>query len=75
MLFCLFAGERDASRKKTDVLDNGRGAWAAFVGTWTTGVAFTTSTIFYQAARFELHPLQSSLWIGGLVLFGALVVV
>ena len=42
-------------------------AWAAFVATWTTGVAFTTSTIFYQTARFGEHPYSSSAWIVGLL--------
>jgi ferrous iron transport protein B len=51
------------------------GAWAGFVGAWTTGVAFTASTIFYQAARFDAHPVQSSFWIGGLILFAATVVI
>lgn len=40
------------------------GRWAAFAGTWTFGLAYGTATIFYQAATFSAHPLQSSLWIG-----------
>ena len=43
-------------------------AWASFVATWTTGVAFTTSTIFYQTARFSEHPYSSAAWIIGLLL-------
>ncbi|MGQ9659401.1 MAG: Fe(2+) transporter permease subunit FeoB [Thermochromatium sp.] len=39
--------------------------WAAFVGTWTTGIAFLTATIFYQTATFERDPLMAGLWIGG----------
>ena len=50
------------------------GTWAMFVAAWTTGVAFTTSTIFYQAARFSEHPASSATWIGGLLLVTALVV-
>ena len=51
------------------------GAWAGFVGAWTTGVAFTVSTIFYQTARFDAHPVQSATWIGGLLLFAAAVII
>ncbi|HEB95223.1 MAG TPA: Fe(2+) transporter permease subunit FeoB [Sedimenticola thiotaurini] len=50
------------------------GPWAAFVASWTTGVAYTTSTIFYQAATFGQHPASSAAWILGLLLFiGAVV--
>ncbi|WP_428609974.1 Fe(2+) transporter permease subunit FeoB [Sedimenticola sp.] len=45
------------------------GAWAGFVAIWTTGVAYTTSTIFYQAATFERHLVSSAAWIIGLSLF------
>jgi ferrous iron transport protein B len=51
------------------------GAWAMFVAAWTTGVAFTTSTIFYQVARFTQHPFSSSAWIIGLLLVTATVVI
>ena len=51
------------------------GAWAMFVAAWTTGVAFTTSTIFYQAARFTQHPASSSAWIIGLLLVTTLTVI
>jgi ferrous iron transport protein B len=43
-------------------------AWAAFVAIWTTGVAYTTGTLFYQVATFNQHPGSSSAWIIGLVL-------
>ena len=46
-----------------------------FVAAWTTGVAFTTSTIFYQAARFTQHPASSSAWIIGLLLVMTLTVI
>jgi ferrous iron transport protein B len=39
--------------------------WAIFVGCWTTGIAFLTATIFYQAAIFERDPVGASWWIGG----------
>jgi ferrous iron transport protein B len=47
------------------------GRWAAFVAAWTTGVAYTTATIFYQAATFSRHPSSSLLWIA---LLGALII-
>ncbi|MCW8907562.1 MAG: Fe(2+) transporter permease subunit FeoB, partial [Sedimenticola sp.] len=50
------------------------GAWAAFVACWTTGVAFTGSTLFYQAATFSRHPLSSGAWIAGLSLLLTLVI-
>lgn len=50
------------------------GSWAAFVASWTTGVAFATSTIFYQSATFSRHPASSSAWIVGLLALVALVV-
>jgi ferrous iron transport protein B len=50
------------------------GAWAAFVASWTTGVAYTTSVGFYQLATFNQHPGSSTAWIIGLALFLAAVV-
>lgn len=45
--------------------------WAGFVALWTTGVAYLTATLFYQAATFARDPLSAGLWIaGGLLLFG-----
>jgi ferrous iron transport protein B len=49
--------------------------WAGFVIAWTTGIAYTTATLFYQGATFAQHPLESGLWfalLGGL-LVGAVV--
>ncbi|WP_462321118.1 Fe(2+) transporter permease subunit FeoB [Halochromatium sp.] len=42
--------------------------WAAFVATWTTGIAFVTATLFYQSATFARHPVTSGIWIGALLL-------
>ncbi|WP_260294349.1 Fe(2+) transporter permease subunit FeoB [Sedimenticola hydrogenitrophicus] len=50
------------------------GAWAGFVAIWTTGVAYTTSTIFYQAATLDRHLGSSAAWIIGLSLFIAAVI-
>ncbi|MBU0499850.1 MAG: Fe(2+) transporter permease subunit FeoB [Gammaproteobacteria bacterium] len=40
--------------------------WAMFVALWTTGVAYTCATLFYQIATFEQHPGSSIGWIVGL---------
>ncbi len=47
--------------------------WAGFVAAWTTGIAFATATLFYQAATFDRHPLASGLWMVGLGLTLAMV--
>jgi ferrous iron transport protein B len=39
------------------------GYWAMFVAAWTTGVAYTSATLFYQVATFEQHPGGSIGWI------------
>jgi ferrous iron transport protein B len=49
--------------------------WAAFVATWTTGIAYLTATIFYQAATWSQHPSASLTWIGGLLLVFAATVI
>jgi len=49
-------------------------AWAAFVAAWSTGVAYVTASLFYQAATFERHPVSSAAWIIGLSLALLLVV-
>lgn len=50
------------------------GAWATFVAFWTTGVAYTISTIFYQAATFSRHPQSSASWIIGLSILTIIVI-
>lgn len=49
--------------------------WAAFVAVWTTGVAYTSATLFYQFATFDRHPTVSTLWIValGLILAASIV--
>ncbi|MCP9928873.1 Fe(2+) transporter permease subunit FeoB [Cyanobium sp. CH-040] len=37
--------------------------WTAFVGCWTTGLAYAASTLVYQAGTFASHPRQSLAWI------------
>lgn len=41
-------------------------AWAVFVASWTTGIAYFTATVFYQAATYAAHPQSSLAWIVGL---------
>ena len=50
------------------------GAWATFVAAWTTGVAYTSATLFYQIATFERHPTSSLAWVIalGLILVAAI---
>jgi ferrous iron transport protein B len=49
-------------------------AWAAFVASWTTLVAYITAASFYQIARFDLHPISSGAWLAGMWGLFALVV-
>ncbi len=51
------------------------GAWAGFVAAWTTGVAYTISTLFYQTATFSRHPQSSTGWIIGLGILTAIVII
>jgi len=37
--------------------------WTLFVVLWSTGLAFMSATIFYQAATFARHPGSSLIWI------------
>ena len=50
------------------------GAWATFVACWTTGVAYTISTLFYQIATFSRHPQSSTTWIVGLGILTGIVI-
>lgn len=50
-------------------------AWAAFVAFWTTSMAYTLATVFYQMARFDQHPTSSSAWIIGLLMLMATVII
>ena len=42
--------------------------WTGFVVFWTTGIAYITATIFYQAMTYRQHPEYSLAWITGLIL-------
>ena len=41
--------------------------WAVFVLFWTTGLAYLTATVFYQAATYNQHPSYSLAWISALL--------
>ncbi|HEY8097558.1 MAG TPA: Fe(2+) transporter permease subunit FeoB [Methylobacter sp.] len=42
--------------------------WTVFVLFWTTGIAYMTATVFYQAMTYSLHPDYSLVWIAGLII-------
>lgn len=42
------------------------GRWALFAVCWSTGLAWTVATVFYQAATFVRHPVPSTAWIAAL---------
>jgi len=42
--------------------------WTAFVGLWTTGLAYWSAVMFYQVMTFSAHPGSSTAWIAGLLL-------
>jgi len=42
--------------------------WMWFTLAWSTGLAFSVSTLFYQTARFAQHPASSTAWIIGILL-------
>jgi ferrous iron transport protein B len=42
--------------------------WTLFVVFWTTGMAYMTAAIFYQAMTYRLHPEYSLSWMTGLIL-------
>ncbi|MEI7994876.1 MAG: Fe(2+) transporter permease subunit FeoB [Methylococcaceae bacterium] len=49
--------------------------WTLFVVFWTTGIAYMTATIFYQAMTFSQHPEYSLVWISGLLIAFLLVLI
>ena len=48
--------------------------WAIMGVTWSTGLAYASAVIFYQAATFMAHPLQSTMLIGLLLLILAVTI-
>lgn len=50
------------------------GAWALFVVCWTTFVAYSTATLFYQAMTYAEHPAATGAWSTILVLLSVAVI-
>jgi len=48
--------------------------WALFVVCWTTFVAYTTATLFYQMMTFAKHPTSAGIWAAILLLLAVAVV-
>ncbi|NEO32737.1 MAG: Fe(2+) transporter permease subunit FeoB [Symploca sp. SIO3C6] len=48
--------------------------WMLFAAGWTTGLAYWSATLFYQAATFSRHPGSSLAWIAGLAALMAVVI-
>lgn len=44
--------------------------WTAFVGVWSTVLAYWSAVMFYQVMTFQQHPTSSTAWILGLVIMG-----
>lgn len=42
--------------------------WTAFVGAWTTGLAYWSAVMYYQVMTFSAHPGSSIAWLIGLIL-------
>ncbi len=50
--------------------------WATFTAFWTTGLAYGSAVLVYQAGSFSRHPVQSAWWIAGVMLvFASMVMV
>jgi len=41
--------------------------WALFASSWTMGLAYGASVLFYQSATFARHPASSTWWIVGIL--------
>ena len=45
--------------------------WTLFVVCWTTFVAYTTATLYYQGMKFTEQPATAGIWFGSLILLFA----
>ncbi|MBF0097882.1 MAG: Fe(2+) transporter permease subunit FeoB [Magnetococcales bacterium] len=48
--------------------------WTLFVAVWTTSIAWSVATFYYQAATYANHPLSSTLWVASLSLVWMVVI-
>ena len=46
-------------------------SWAYFSMLWSTGLAYAIAVLFYQLGTLLQHPVSSLLWVGGILLFMA----
>ncbi|MEI8634917.1 nucleoside recognition domain-containing protein [Vibrio sp. PP-XX7] len=44
--------------------------YAKFIAIWTFGLAYSLATLFNQATHFIHHPVESGLWIVGIIMSG-----
>lgn len=44
-------------------------AWAVFVATWTTTIAYITASSYYQISTYAQHPMFSAIWLSSVALF------
>ncbi len=42
--------------------------WMMFSAVWTTGIAYCAAVLFYQTATFYRHPINSILWVLGIII-------
>ncbi|MGB0712055.1 MAG: Fe(2+) transporter permease subunit FeoB [Gammaproteobacteria bacterium] len=42
--------------------------WTLFVVAWTTGLAYASATVVYQAGQLATHPLTASVWLAAITL-------
>ncbi len=49
--------------------------WMWFALGWSTGMAYSAATLFYQLARFTQHPASSTAWVFGILMAVALAII
>ena len=48
--------------------------WMGFALAWSTGMAYSAATLFYQLARFNQHPATSTAWVAAIIIAVTLVI-
>lgn len=48
--------------------------WGSFVVAWTTGIAYSSATLYYQIATYDQHPQYSLSWIAGLSMLFVIII-
>jgi len=49
--------------------------WMWFALAWSTGMAYSAATLFYQLARFNQHPASSTAWVISIIAAVTLVII